>query len=213
MYFNRLIDNLQTKTNDMKLRLTLYGLLLMSLWACRNTPAEDPSPPAAVVLFTEGADDWSARGNADWTFEDGAIVGKLDTGQGFLVTKKSYGDFELTLEFNPDSTVNSGIFSRCQKQELSPETCFEFNIWDLHPNQDFRTGAVVTRAKPLAYIETLNKWNTYRIRCQGDHIESWINDTKVADLQDGSLEAGYIILQAAGSGTIKFRKVELQELE
>ena len=197
----------------MKLRLTLYGLLLMSLWACQNTPTEKSSAPTTIALFTEGADDWSTEGNADWTFEDGVIVGKLDTGQGFLVTKEKHKDFELTLEFNPDSTINSGIFSRCQKKELNPETSLEFNIWDLHPNQDFRTGAVVTRAKPLAYVETLNKWNTYRIRCQGDHIESWINDTKVADLQDGSLAAGYITLQAAGSGTIKFRKVMLQELE
>lgn len=58
----------------------------------------------------------SARHPAVWTVEDGAIVGRQDTPGsgwgGYLVTEKTYGDFELTFEANPDWPADTGIMLR-----------------------------------------------------------------------------------------------------
>lgn len=164
------------------------------------------------VLFSEDGDDWVANGDAEWKFVNGELVGSLDNGAGFVMTKNSYANFILELEFKPDSTINSGIFIRCKENAISNVDCYEINIWDLHPNQDSRTGAVVTRAKPLKKIETLNKWNTYKIKNYKDHLQVWINDVKLIDIKDNDLTEGPIALQAAESGKILFRNVLLTHL-
>lgn len=164
------------------------------------------------VLFSEDGDDWVANGDAEWKFVNGELVGSLDNGAGFVMTRNSYANFILELEFKPDSTINSGIFIRCKENAISNVDCYEINIWDLHPNQDSRTGAVVTRAKPLKKIETLNKWNTYKIKNYKDHLQVWINDVKLIDIKDNDLTEGPIALQAAESGKILFRNVLLTHL-
>ncbi|MEX0361194.1 MAG: DUF1080 domain-containing protein, partial [Allomuricauda sp.] len=164
-------------------------------------------------LFKENVNDWFEKGDASWSFEDGELIGICEEGSGFVMTKNSYKDFSLELEFHPDSTINSGVFLRCKEHNIDAADCHEINIWDLHPNQDFRTGAVVTKAVPLAKVTTLNQWNTYKIKNQGDHLQVWVNDTLTADLRDEILTEGFIGLQAAGKGKIKFRNVTVETLD
>lgn len=181
-------------------------ILLIFMVSCFETAQE------WNVLFSEDGDDWVANGDAEWKFVNGELVGSLDNGAGFVMTKNSYANFILELEFKPDSTINSGIFIRCKENTISNVDCYEINIWDLHPNQDSRTGAVVTRAKPLKKIETLNKWNTYKIKNYKDHLQVWINDVKLIDIKDNDLTEGPIALQAAESGKILFRNILLTHL-
>lgn len=53
---------------------------------------------------------------AAWTVEDGAIVGRqqpLGSGYGgYLISDEMYGDFELTLELNPDWPADTGVMLR-----------------------------------------------------------------------------------------------------
>ena len=166
-----------------------------------------------VPLFQENGNDWSMEGDAQWRFENNELIGSLTDGAGFVMTKAHYDDFMMELEFQPDSTINSGIFIRCKNRAISFEDCYELNIWDLHPKQEFRTGAVVSRFSPLKKVETLNKWNTYRIKNEKDHLQAWINDILVVDLKDQDLKSGPIALQAAEKGEIKFRNVRITKLE
>jgi len=158
-------------------------------------------------LFQENSKTWEANGDANWNFSNNELIGKITAGAGFVITKQAYQDFILELEFNPDSTINSGVFIRCKKEDINPTDCYELNIWDLHPNQDNRTGAIVTKTKPLAYVKTINKWNTYKIKVVKNHIQVWINGTLTADTKDKGLSNGYIGLQAKGTGEIKFRNI------
>jgi hypothetical protein len=163
-------------------------------------------------LFVENQDDWITNGNADWSISDGELIARLDSGMGFVITKEAYTDFELKLEFMPDSTINSGVFVRCDQKITSARTCYEINIWDLHPKQENRTGAIVLIAEPLAFVETLNKWNSYRIKCEKGRIEAWINGEKTADLNDSQHLEGYIALQAAQKGEIRFKNIAIKKL-
>ncbi|MGI9553272.1 MAG: 3-keto-disaccharide hydrolase [Aurantibacter sp.] len=193
----------------MKKSILLFGLsiTLFSIMSCaeKNISKE--------VLFEENGKDWFSQGDAQWKFVDGELVGSLESGTGFVMTKKSYKDFVLELEFKPDSTINSGIFIRCKENEISNIDCYEINIWDLHPDQKSRTGAVVTRSTPMAKVETLGKWNSYKIKNEKDHLQVWIDGILTADMEDQDLVEGPIALQAAEAGQIMFRNVRLTPID
>ncbi len=193
--------------NNIHPRFFLMLLAMTFLISCQQTSHQ------SMVLFDQDNNDWFSSGDSLWSFDQDILTGTALAEGGFVMTKSRYSDFVLELEFLPDSTINSGVFIRCGKKELSATDCFEINIWDLHPNQDFRTGAVVSRSTPMAYVETINQWNTYKIRCRDNKVEAWINQIKVAELQDDYPSEGYIGLQAARKGSIQFRNVSLKLLE
>ena len=154
---------------------------------------------------------WQAVGAAIWRVEDDMIVGggPDQEGDGFLLHPGVVTDFELSVQFSIDSQTNSGVFIRCQDmQRIHPETCFELNIWDEHPNQAARTGAIVFRAMPpLATVHTLDGWNTLRVIARGDQIRVYVNGERTAELTDASLPAGFIALQRWGGGEVRFRSI------
>lgn len=186
--------------------LTTILSLLVLVYSCSE------KKKTQEILFQENTDDWFVEGDASWEFVNNVLVGTAKDEGGFVMTKKSYSDFVLELEFYPDSTVNSGIFIRCKGKELSHNDCYEINIWDLHPSQENRTGAVVSRASPIEKIETLNKWSTYRIKNEGDHLQVWINDIMMVDIKDHDLKEGPIALQAYEEGVVKFRNIRILTL-
>jgi hypothetical protein len=65
-----------------------------------------------------------------------------------------------------------------------------------------------------------NEWNHYRVLCEGDHIQTWINDVPAADLHDGMTPSGFIALQVHGIGDkepeqplqVKWRNIRLREI-
>lgn len=187
----------------MKIRYNFLRLvsLLLLFSSCTNSKS----------LFTENQNEWFVVGDADWNHEKKVLTGKLEKGTGFVMTNAEYDDFVLTMEFKPDSTINSGVFIRCKNKALSSSDCYEINIWDLNPNQDYRTGGVVMKSKPLNYLETINKWNNYKIKNVKQHLQVWINGVITTDIHDDSLQKGFIGLQAQGLGEIEFRNVRIKE--
>ena len=165
------------------------------------------------VIFTEDSNDWFQDGRAGWNFEEDQLVGSSVGGTGFIMTNNKYQNFTLSLEFYPDAGINSGIFVRCKNKEISNTDCYEMNIWDYHPDQESRTGSIVTRTKPLVDVQTIGKWNSYKITCDNNHIRTWINGKLTADIYDDDLAEGYIALQAAEPGRIKFRNVKIEILQ
>lgn len=182
-------------------RLAAVGLLCASQLA-----HADP-----IALFDgHSLDGWRNDGAAHWSVADNAIVGS-GSGDGFLVSEKDYGDFHLRAEFWVDAITNSGLFIRCRdRARIHPETCYELNIYDDHPQQEARTGAVVMHMMPpMAKVETVGHWNTYEVRVRGAVIEVKVNGVTTAVLDDADPTAGFIALQHWEDGTVKFRKLEL----
>ena len=189
-------------------KYTIYSAILLFfllLNAC-NTGGGSP-------IFVEGSDDWFVVGEPSWKHEDGKLIGTSLGSTGFIMTNKTYDNFEITLEFYPDELVNSGVFVRCKDSTISNTDCYEMNIWDIHPEQKYRTGSIVTRAEPLSFVNTVGKWNTYKIRCEGNQIKTWINNQLTADITDDDLAKGYIALQVAEPGRIRFRNIHLKEFK
>jgi len=170
---------------------------------------------AAPVALFDGKTlaGWDIQGNVAWAVADRSIVAS-GSGDGFLASAGDYGDFHLVAEFWVDATTNSGIFIRCRdRARIHPETCYELNIWDDHPQQEARTGAIVMRSMPpLARVETVGRWNTCEVTARGATIEVKINGVTTARLEDADAMPGFIALQHWGAGTVKFRRIELNAL-
>lgn len=197
-----MIINDMNYLKKVRFHLLVIPILLINI-SCENSQ----------VLFQENANNWKSYGDAIWSFSGNELIGKISDGTGYVMTDQTYSDFVLELEFKPDDTINSGVYMRCKHMEISATNCYEVNIWDLHPNQDYRTGSIVGKAVPLVKVETNNKWNTYEIRVVKDHVQVWINDALTVDLIDETRTDGYIALQAAGTGEIRFRNLKISPLK
>lgn len=165
----------------------------------------------SVMLFEENSTAWFIDGDSEWKFEKNELIGVADSTAGYVITNDRYRNFELSLEFKPDSIINSGVFVQCAIPEMSATGCHELNIWDLHPNQNFRTGSITTKVKPYEIVETLNVWNTYKAVTQEGSIKVFVNDILTSSMEKDTLVEGHIGLQAMGNGTIKFRNIKLKE--
>ena len=185
--------------------IMLLGALISSCTSIRNV---EDKPQFHSIL--NSIENWEEVGDANWSFEKGVLSGK--DGVGFMMTKRTYANFILEAQFMPDKSINSGIFIRCPQDEQSPMVCYEINIWDDHVNQEYRTGSIVTHGPPLEHINTVGKWNSYRIEASDDKIVVWLNGVKTADLVNNIASEGHIALQTNGSGTIKFKDVKIREL-
>jgi hypothetical protein len=153
-------------------------------------------------------DDWRPVGDANWSVADGEF--RANSGNGFLVTKKSYRDFDLSLEFQPGENTNSGVFFRCASLEsLTDSTCYEANIFDRRPDPSGRTGSIVDVAPPTLSINTEGRWNRYEISARGNRLVIWLNGVKTVDVRDNRLGEGPIALQFA-AGDIRFRDIAIQ---
>lgn len=187
-------------------RLSLLFLLLLA--GCASGPPEVQRQGIQWQSFL-----WQKKGNADWQIGE-TLTSTNSSGDGYLLSEASYADFEMTVEFQPDPQVNSGILIRCQDREnITPLTCLEINIWDDHPKQEFRTGAIVIHAAPpLAEVNTVGRWNHYRIVAAGPVIEAWLNGVLTARMTNAALTEGFIALQSQ-NGVVSFRDIEIRSSE
>jgi len=184
-------------------------------------------------------------GNGQYKVEDNTIVGygekiKANT---FLRTEKTYKDFELTFEFKFDSLKgNSGVMFRAQQKPSkngngkvygyqcegdNKKRAWTAGLFDekrrgwLQPTKD-KTPEAMEIAKK--FTEQGNKifkwddWNTIKIRCKGNHIQTWLNGEKRVDFIDADKEhdtrEGFIGLQVHSGGYFKARwkNIILKEL-
>lgn len=192
------------------LRAGGLGIVSAALTGCASNPMPGLLGGWTTLLDGSNMDEWNAIGNANWHIADGTVM--AGQGTGFLVSKKSYADFELRVEFWADETANSGIFMRCADPKVvTDKNSYEANIFDRRPDPTYGTGAIVGFAKIANMPKAANKWNTYAITAKGEHIVVTLNGAKTVELRDKSFASGPIALQRA-AGTIKFRKVQIRTL-
>lgn len=167
-----------------------------------------PEVPWTTLFDGTSLAGWTTTGDANWHLADGAAA--ADMGLGFLVTRESYGDFELEVEFFVSPDANSGVFLRCANPaKPGAATCYEVNIFDRRRDPTYRTGAIVGVAKPGVQIDAGNRWNTYHIEAHGRHLVVKLDGQTTVDVEDDKLATGPIGLQYAG-GQVKFRSVRIR---
>src|ERR1039458_8284650 len=201
------------------------GLLVLGFTALQYADTASGQSGAGWVALFDGKnlDNWNKIGDANWRLEDGAVV--ADKGNGFLVSKNAYTDFQIRAEFWVDADANSGIFIRCtDPDKVTGTTAYEVNIWDTRPEPSYGTGAIVDVAKVIPMPKAGGKWNVYEITAKGSTFTVTLNGQKTVDgAQDAKFASGRIALQhglgvkndkgvANDKGVVKFRNVEIKPL-
>lgn len=194
---------------------------VLSVAGCSQMPALPFGLGGGTALIdgTKGLENWNRVGDANWRAEDGAIVADKGKG-GFLVSKNSYGDFQLRVEFWADHTTNSGIFMRCADAgKITDKSCYEANIFDRRPDPSYGTGGIVHIAKVAQPVMAGGKWNVYEITAKGPKLTVVLNGTKTAEVEHPQFARGPLALQfgslpptGAPGGAIKWRKVQIKPL-
>ena len=196
--------------------LLVVGIVAISLSQYSNGVAQ--ADAGWVTLFDgKNLDNWSPIGTANWKLDHGALV--ADNGNGFMVSKTNYADFDLRVEFWIEAKTNSGVFIRCtDPKSVTGKTAYEVNIWDTRPEPKYGTGAIVDVAAVDPMPHAGGKWNTYEIIAKGDTFTVILDGKKtVNNAHSDKFAKGRIALQhgkgvSDESGVVKFRKVEIKLL-
>jgi hypothetical protein len=177
-------------------------------------------------------DGWEQiNGTAKYEVRDGCIVGSSvpDSPNSFLCTKKTYANFELEFEVKVDKELNSGVQIRSESKpdyqkgrvhgyqvEIAVGG-FSGGIYD-----EARRAKFLNAEKPTEEIRALLKdkeWSKFRILCQGDRIQTWVDGKPVTDLKDDMTKSGFIGLQVHAVGKrveplqVQWRNLRLRELK
>ena len=189
---------------------------------------------ATVSLFDgKSLDGWD--GDRNWfRVEDGSIVaGSLEQEiphNMFLCTTKEYGDFELTLDIKVlGPGDNSGIQFRSRRIPGGPEVSGyqadaggpigDFGVvWGSLYDEARRNRMLVTaNQEEIVKAYRQNDWNEMVVKCQGAHIQIWVNGYQSVDYteaDDTIAKSGIIGFQIhAGAPTeVRYRNIRLTEL-
>lgn len=196
--------------------ITLLGAALTFI-GCASAPSTSSAPgaPGWITLLdgTRGLENFERVGDSNWTAADGAIqADKRGKDTGFLVTKNSYGNFQILVEFWSSPDANSGIFIRCANPKaITDKSCYEANIFDQRPDPSFGTGGIVHHGKVIKPMKAAGQWNTMDVTAYGSIIVVELNGIKTAEINHDQFARGPIALQH-GAGVIKFRKVQIKPL-
>ena len=206
-------------------RLSIIGTALLviafTVFGCAQMQS-GPSSSGWTVLLDSSAsslDNWTRLGDADWRMVDGVVQADKAKVTSFLVSKKSYKDFQIKAEFWADHTTNSGIFMRMSdRNKIGADNSYEVNIYDQRPGPEYGTGAIVNFAKVSPMPKAGGKWNTFLITAKGTNLIVEFNGVQTVNINDSKFASGPFALQfgngpkGAPGGVIKWRKVEIKEL-
>ncbi len=186
---------------------TVYCLALLAV-----APLEAAESQAAASLFDgKTFEGWEGDLKV-FRIEDGAIVGgslehKVARNE-FLCTEREYGDFELKLKFKVlGKGANAGIQIRSRRipdhhEMIGYQADLGDNYWgSLYDESRRRKILAAADAQAVAKVLRRDDWNEYKIRCEGKHIQLWINGLQTVDYtepDDAIEQRGLIGLQIHG---------------
>jgi hypothetical protein len=162
----------------------------------------------------KGMENFNQVGTTNWAVVDGVLQADKRTSKtpAYLVSKNSYTDFELRVEFWASHDANSGIFMRCQDpKKIADTSCYEANIFDQRKDPAFGTGGIVYFATVQPIYKAGGKWNVYEITAKGPDLTVKLNGVETVKLSNKKYKSGPFALQH-GQGVIKFRKVQIKPL-
>lgn len=200
-------------------------------------------------MFTDDSfEGWvQLGGKAKYEIKAGVVTGTCVEGEpnSFMATGMDYSNFELELEFKVHPKMNSGV--QIRSQCFANKTSFKLADGkikhipagrvhgyqaEIDPSDRRYSGGIYDEARRAWLNDLANNdaareafdpvgWNHSRIRCDGDHIQTWINGVAAADLKDDVTPAGFIALQVHGAfrkkqmigTTVQWRNIRIKLLE
>ena len=187
--------------------LALLSVLSQSAFAADNQLTAEEQADGWQLLFNgKDMSQWRTfkqpTVNEKWQIEDGAIT-LTAGGGGDLISKESYKNFELTLDWKIAEAGNSGILILADEKgkyiySLAPEIQILDN--ERHPDNKLDThlsGSLYDMiASPVASHKKAGEWNSTKIRLENSALTIWQNDVQTAKVTIGSAEWNSLIAKS-----------------
>jgi hypothetical protein len=226
-------------TNTSALRSLLFGVAVFGA-SLTSTTADTPNTLTAAEkaagwrLLFDGSSTagWRGYGKPDmtglrWVVKDGAIClppadGADTRGHRDIISQDTYGDFDLTWQWQVQPGSNSGV-KYFVVEGGGAAIGHEYQIIDdaKHPDAKVspeRQTASFYDVKSATARPTkpVGEWNTSRVLVSGNHVEHWLNGTKVLEYELGSAETLALVQDSKfkaneGFGTKKPGHILLQD--
>ncbi len=170
--------------------------------------------------------DWvHVGGQAAYTFNNGELHGVGATnGNAFLHSPREYSDFVLECDVKIAPGGNSGIQFRSHVRDNGRLFGYQCEI---DSSSRWICGAIYDEAR-RGWLEDLRDenenlardafvqgaWNHYKIKAQGDRIQTWINGVACSDIRDDADAAGLIAFQVHGGDAtdVRWKNIVISEL-
>jgi hypothetical protein len=188
----------------------LVALLSAAKCATNNQPATTSTMTANTLSAEETAQGWrllfdgkTTAGwrnfkqqtiSPGWRVIDGSLV-RADSGAGDIITNDEFKNFELALDWKISEGGNSGIFYRATEQvPIIYEGAPEMQVLDDARHPDGKSQLTSAGANyglwpaPRGVVHPAGEWNHARILVNGNHVEHWLNGTKMVEYELGSAE-------------------------
>ena len=175
-----------------------------------------------------------------WSFDAAALTVKAGEDDVDIITKDTFENFELVLEWKATPGANSGIMYRVNEENQYPwQSGPEFQILDdsgagMVETDAHSAGALYDLYEPAAgkQLKPAGEWNEARIILNNGKLEHWVNRVKVvetdlnsdewknrvaaskfASYEDfGVVADGHIALQDHGN-EVSFRNIRIRDLD
>ena len=178
------------------------------------------------LIPEDGLTGWSNVDQGEVKPADGRQITMLSPGKNLWIAHNDeFRDFELIADVQmPTDEYNGGIAFRCQVAENGRPTGYQCEVAEELSGMLFAIGSGGwvwpkgddQREQFFAEVGDAfrpGKWNHFRIRCEGDHIQIWVNGILATDIEDDRHESGRICLQHHGKGGIhRYRNVAVRRL-
>ena len=218
--------------------MRILTVVLLAMTSLGHAAADKPWQ----VLFDGSTTDvfrgWiSGEMPKGWHVVDGALAkeGPVED----LLTRRTYRDFELELEWKIGRDGNSGVLYRGTREyDHLYWSAPEYQLLDDANAPDGRSlltssgSAYAIYPVPEHVARPYDQWNTTRIVVKGNHVEHWLNGRQVVtydlDSDDwrarvaaskfgkypnyGLAKQGYIGIQGDHPGSLALRHVRVREL-
>ena len=141
-----------------------------------------------------------------WAIQDGTLSVLASGRGGDIYTLQEFSDFELELDYRIAEGANSGIKYFCDPSLLKDKGSaigLEYQLLDDARHPDAKLGVAGNRtsgglydliaphnsSEPGVTAKRINRpgtWNRARIVVKGNHVEHWLNNSKIVDYERGT---------------------------
>ena len=214
----------------------LGGFVLLPAVLAAQSPAaltaEEKAEGWQLLFDGQSAEGWRGYKKPDmsglrWVVQDGCIglpsADGADTrGHRDIISASTYDEFDLRWEWKVQSGSNSGV-KYFVVEEGDAAIGHEYQIIDdsKHPDAQVsperQTASFYdVKAATSRPTKAVGEWNQSRVLVQGNHVEHWLNGTKVLEYELGSAEMKAAVQDSKfkdhpGFGTKKKGHILLQD--
>lgn len=135
----------------------------------------------AADLLQGGLKQWKLQKAGAWEIKDG-VLGTSEKPGGYIWSKKSYENFEISLDYKTSEKCNSGLFFRTDPKN-AVQGGFEIQIASdgIYSGKHVVGSLYDAKAPSAAAGKPDGEWNTMVLTCNGPSIKVVLNGKQVLD--------------------------------